>query len=320
MWRKCGGKQLMKKKTVPVTALASSLLAGAIGLQPVAAATIDQNQSSSQGIQVSQTNSVQTQLQSSFVNVKGDKIFYYSRISNPENKTVVLVHGAGGTADSWRAVIPYISPNINVIAVSLPEHGASEGQSQTKISKYAHFMNSFVKQVKEQEHLKGDIVYVGHSMGGAIGIDLATKHPKWMKQLVLITTSAEIHVPQWFLDELKEGKYDQAYYQLGFAPQDPPALLDILMSKVQLMPTEVAYNDFSATNGFNDVSKLNKIKADTLIIGGTEDRMMPEGSSQLLHEKIRHSSLVMVDGASHFITMEQPSKVASLINDFVLGQ
>jgi pimeloyl-ACP methyl ester carboxylesterase len=92
------------------------------------------------------------------------------------------------------------------------------------------------------------------------------------------------------------------------------------MSKVQLIPTEVAYNDFSACDQFNDVDKLRKIKAKTLIIGATEDRMMPEGASQLLDEKIRHSSLVMIDGASHFITMEKPSQVASLINDFVLGQ
>jgi pimeloyl-ACP methyl ester carboxylesterase len=311
----------MKKKAVFATAMVGSLLTGAVGLQPVMAAT-EQSQTSSQSTKTTQTNPVQTstQLQSSYVKVKGDNIFYYSRITNPENKKVVLVHGAGGTADSWRGVIPYLSQDINVIAVSLPGHAQSEGEAKTKISQYAKFMNDFVKQVKKQERLKGDIVYVGHSMGGAIGIDLATKHPEWMKQLVLITTSAKIDVPQWFLDELKEGKYDPEYYKLGFASQDPPTLLDMLMSKVQLMPTEVAYNDFSACDQFDDIDKLEKIKAKTLIIGATEDRMMPEGASQLLDEKIRHSSLVMIDGASHFITMEKPSQVASLINDFVLEQ
>lgn len=153
----------------------------------------------------------------------------------------------------------------------------------------------------------------GHSMGGAIGIDLATKHSQWMKQLVLITTSAKIDVPQWFLDDLKQGTYNPEYYKLGFAQQDPPMLLDMLMSKVQLIPTEVAYNDFSACDQFDDINKLEKIKAKTLIIGATEDRMMPEGASQVLDEKIRHSSLVMIDGASHFITMKknEPSSISN---------
>lgn len=140
---------VMKKKAVLATAMVGSLLTGAMGLQPVMVATTEQNQTPSQSTQTSQTSQTSTQLQSSYVKVKGDNIFYYSRITNPENKTVVLVHGAGGTADSWRGIIPYLSQNINVIAVSFTGHAQSEGEAKNKIFEVCR-IHGFVCKTSEK--------------------------------------------------------------------------------------------------------------------------------------------------------------------------
>ena len=96
-------------------------------------------------------------------------------------QTIILVHGLASNAGFWRYNIPELSKNYRVIAVDLPGYGKSQkGDYPYSMSFYADQIKNLIEELK----LK-NVVYVGHSMGGQIGIKLAIKYPEILSKLVL---------------------------------------------------------------------------------------------------------------------------------------
>lgn len=257
--------------------------------------------------------------QAHHIDVKGESIYYNANIKNPKFKTLIMVHGAGSQADSWAFVTPKLQGDFNYITLDLPGHYRSGGEARTSINDDADFINDFVKAIQKKYDLKNDFTYVGHSLGGAIGIELGTRHYDWLKSLVLVTTESDFThaVSQQFLDDLKNGQLDLSFYQLGFSPSTPSVYYNALVSRLNLVSLEATYHDFYATSQFNDTDKLHKINKDTLIISADDDRIMTPNAAQVLHDGIEHNTWLKVPKAGHFIIMEQPSAVANAISSFV---
>jgi pimeloyl-ACP methyl ester carboxylesterase len=96
-------------------------------------------------------------------------------------QTIILVHGLASNAGFWRYNIPELAKTYHVIAVDLPGYGKSQKDF------YAYNMTFFADQVKrlsDELHIK-KFIYVGHSMGGQIGITFALKYPQYLEKLVL---------------------------------------------------------------------------------------------------------------------------------------
>ncbi len=96
-------------------------------------------------------------------------------------KTVFLVHGLASNAGFWRYNIPELAKKYRVIAIDLPGYGKSQKDY------YAYNMSFFASQVKRLADALGikKLIYVGHSMGGQIGITFALKYPEYLEKLVL---------------------------------------------------------------------------------------------------------------------------------------
>lgn len=312
----------MIKRIIPNTFLSAAIIAsggiGAVGGDAYAQST-DSSSHDVVNQKVETEDTSTSDYQNHYVDVKGEKIYVNAVIKNPKFKTLILVHGAGSQADSWGFVTSKFTGNFNYIALDLPGHYRSGGEARTSIDDDADFINHFVKAIQKKYHLKNDFTYVGHSLGGAIGIEVGTRNYDWLKSLVLVTTSSDFtHVltPE-FLENLKNGQMDLSFYKNGFSPATPPAYYDALVSRLGTVSIETTYKDFYSTSSFNDTKKLHKIHKKTLIISANDDIIMPPNASQILHDGIKHSTWVKVPNAGHFVIMEQPTAVANAIQDFV---
>ena len=65
------------------------------------------------------------------------------------------------------------------------------------------------------------------------------------------------------------------------------------------------------------VSHLEKIEQPTLILHGTEDRIIGAESMRLLKSRLRRAFLVYVWDAAHNIEVDQPERVISLVESFL---
>src|SRR3970282_2223881 len=86
---------------------------------------------------------------------------------------LVLIHGSGCSADSWRYQVDGLSRDFEVLALEFPGHGSSEPVGDPSIKRYAMTVKGLLQRVGRR---KGFLA--GHSIGGAVALPAALEHPR----------------------------------------------------------------------------------------------------------------------------------------------
>jgi pimeloyl-ACP methyl ester carboxylesterase len=63
--------------------------------------------------------------------------------------------------------------------------------------------------------------------------------------------------------------------------------------------------------------RIADLEHTTLIVQGTQDRVIPEQSAQLLKSRLRHAFLVYIWEAGHDIEVDQPERVLGVVKEFL---
>jgi pimeloyl-ACP methyl ester carboxylesterase len=240
--------------------------------------------------------------------VSGEKLHYYAHQGDPgeQRPPLVLVHGAGGTLMHWPGLLRRLA-GYNVYALDLPGHGGSGGQGRSDVGAYAEVVRGFAQALRLRP-----FVLAGHSMGGAIALELALQPAARLAGLVLVGTGARLRV----MPEILEGILDDfdATARLiaarAYAGQVPPGLLELYVRRLRAVPAPVIHNDFLACNRFDHLADVSRIAVPTLVICGDADRMTPVKYSRYLAEQIPGAGLVIVPGGGHMALLEPGSTQA----------
>lgn len=233
---------------------------------------------------------------------------------------LVFIHGAGSNSDFWREQEPAF-PDAHF--PNLPGHTAardtSRGEGKQSIEEYADWVERYVNIAK-----LGGVVLVGHSMGGAIALSLALRHPTWLSALVLTNTGARLSVLPELLDALRKD-YPAAVdmiVDLGFAPQQEPLTYKQRLRRNGIRrtllrtPQPVTLGDYEAATHFDVTRQLGEIHIPTLCIAGAEDRLVPSLYSEHLHSGLKNSQLKIIEGAGHMLPLEKPAEYNSAVEQF----
>ncbi len=118
-----------------------------------------------------------------FADTPAGRLRYAKRGSGGE--TVILIHGFGGDLDNWLFNIDALAEKAAVYALDLPGHGQSvKALANPGLAAMTAALNGFLDKLGvASAHL------VGHSMGGAIAMQMALDHPAKVKSLTLICSS-----------------------------------------------------------------------------------------------------------------------------------
>ena len=84
--------------------------------------------------------------------------------------TILLIHGAGGATQSWRAIFPVLAQTHHVVALDLPGQGFTELGARSRCS--LRYISEDIASLLAQENWQPSAI-IGHSAGGAIALDLA---------------------------------------------------------------------------------------------------------------------------------------------------
>lgn len=101
---------------------------------------------------------------------------------DPRQPAMLLVHGLGDDADTWRHVVPQLIKRHRVIAVDLPGFGRS-GPMPSKADAEVHL---YVLRGLLAELGISKVSLVGHSMGAMLCHRLALEKPRFIRSLTLI--------------------------------------------------------------------------------------------------------------------------------------
>lgn len=238
---------------------------------------------------------------------------FYAATKLDRRPVLMLIHGAGGSHLDWPPELRRYEP-YGSCAIDLPGHGRSARPGRSAVSAYADVVLELVTELELSE-----VILVGHSMGGAIAMDLALRRCEEVVALVLVASGARLRVKKDLLD-LVDSNFVSAVKHVTATAWGPNAEPDSVRRGSQLMLTgdsKAMRMDFAACNDFDIMTQLGDIAVPTLVLVGTEDRMTPPKFAHYLADHIPGAELISVADAGHMLAMEQPQLVSDAIRDFI---
>ena len=274
-----------------------------------------------------------------FVEVNGVKICYEI---HGKGKPVILIHGFGSTKDEWKlAQLGPLSEKFKVLIMDNRGAGKSDHPNEPYLMEmFADDINSLMEYLKiDKAHI------IGVSLGGMIAQTFAINYNERVDRLILINTTPNFPSNPSGIEMYKRNKIakyeaimkdlEQAYWDYGvggFSRKFRKELKADPKKKIHgLFSTEDLIKEFSnapstpqdskhQTNAllhFNVVEKLSTIKNKTLILTASLDRTLPKFKSELIHEKIPNSKLIILEGVGHGSSLEKAPEINKLILEFL---
>lgn len=227
--------------------------------------------------------------------------------------TTYILHGWTQDLSKWDPLVKTLKKSGHKIKL-LPIPGLT-----AKLEKpwnLNDYYNWFLKEIGNQDHIN----LVGHSFGGRIAIRFVVKNPNLVKKLILID-SAGIRPASFsavakrllFKTVAKVGK------KVTASSHARKILYQIVGEKDYYQANKTLAQTMTNVVGEDQKSELQFIKAHTLIIWGSNDKITPIDDGRLMNKDITGSTLKIIDGAGHSPQYSHSDQVTGLITDFLKG-
>jgi pimeloyl-ACP methyl ester carboxylesterase len=249
---------------------------------------------------------------------------------------VVLVHGLASDADTWRAVMSALGPDVHVLAPDLLGHGHSAMPvgADYSVSAHASRLRDLLDQLGHRR-----VNLVGHSLGGGVALAFAYQFPERTDTLTLIASGGlgpELGVPLraaclpgvtiaacavtavapvWLS---RAARYGATTLGVVSGPD-----LDGVRNALRSLRTRGALRAFRSTlrcvatwsgQCLDATDRLYLLAGlPILLIAGRTDRCIPLGHSENAHRALPGSRLEVLE-AGHFPHTEHPDRIARLIH------
>jgi pimeloyl-ACP methyl ester carboxylesterase len=258
--------------------------------------------------------------------INGARIYYEERGSGPE--TLVFSHGLLMNGEMFRGQVEALSSRYRCITY---DH---RGQGRSEVAAAGYDMDSITGDAAAliRELDAAPCHFAGLSMGGFVGLRLAIHHPELIKTLILMDTSADPEpaanqgpyrrlalVGRLFGFRLVVNRVLRIMFGRTFLA-DPACAAELGRWKRHLLGldrrgTHRAAHGVIGREGVYEM--LGRIQTPTLILVGDEDVATVPAQAERLHAAIRGSKRVVIPGAGHSSSIEQPELVTAAIRDFL---
>lgn len=220
-------------------------------------------------------------------------------------RTLVFIHGFGGKAGQWHYQMQKFAVENRVIALDLRGHGLSDkpgsGYEMTRIVEDLETALALLK-------VKGKIVLVGHSFGGAIVTEYALKHPDRVERLILVATAGEFNLnplfrlglslPAWLLRLIDP-------FTRSWLHAPPHAL------------KKFYHDNMSRWKGWE---KFGELLVPTLVIRGHRDLVFERPAFEKVTVSIPGAEEADIGVSGHMVMLERREAVDRSIERFLAGQ
>ncbi len=162
-------------------------------------------------------------------------------------------------------------------------------------------------------------VLVGHSMGGAITIEVALARPELLAGIVLVGSGARLRVTPIIRDEVKRDYPHAAEViaEWAYSPRADAKLKTASVRELLEVPAAVTHGDFQACDAFDRMEEIGRILLPTLVVCGEEDRLTPVKYSQYMKDRIPNARLVIIPEAGHSVMLEKPEELNAALRSFI---
>ncbi|MGA9595329.1 MAG: alpha/beta hydrolase [Acidimicrobiia bacterium] len=284
-------------------------------------------------------------MRSHFIDVDGSVHYVATGDGGP---VMVLVHGIGASYISWYPVFEALGQSYRVFAVDLIGHGFTppHGRKAT-VRSNAEMLARFADALSDEQ-----VILVGNSMGGLVSMLTAVSHPDLVAGLVLVNTalpivsvkslSLESQRLAWPLVPLLGNNAARYYYHERTVEQEVDETFRLVLSRgAEVRPlhraaaiemararremewsipafTEAARSiavELASSRRFRKT--LHQISQPTLLIHGTDDRVVHPTSARWAANERPDWDFQMIEGMGHTPMIENPALFVELVDEWI---
>ena len=248
-----------------------------------------------------------------------------------EGPVLLLIHGMGGSWQTWLANIPALGEEYRVIAVDLPGFGGSD--PLVRGSTFEGYVAA-LEGLLDALHVRGVAVF-GHSLGGLVALSLAAQAPHRVRCVVLVSGGgAELAPLRLALIQAAFRGFRSVVALPGVArliakPRVGRLLLWPAVHNARALAPELVreviprqigsgYGDAVRLGGQGlHALRLERVSSPVLLTWGRNDRILPLAVAEKLNSRLEASCLVVFDEVGHCAMFEAPTRFNRLALDFL---
>ena len=241
--------------------------------------------------------------------VNGLKIYYEIHgVSDGKTPPLVLLHGGGSTIETtFGNFLPLLAKNRQVIAFEQQGHGRT-----ADVDRPFTFEGSADDAAALLQYLKIERAdFFGYSNGGTIALQIAIRHPKLVRKLIVASANFR-----------RDGLYPQFWEGMKHAKlAEMPAELRQAYLEVAPHPEQLqSFHDKSVRRmlDFRDIptDAIHGIEAPTMVMCGDADIVRPEHAVEMFR-LLPHAQLAILPATNHMTFVKNAEPAAGMIRAFL---
>ena len=270
---------------------------------------------------------------SRFVTLQGMQVHVRDEGPRDDPTPIVLIHGTSASLHTWDGWVAALSPHRRVVRMDLPGFGLTgpAPDGDYSMARYTGFMRDLLDLLNIDQ-----AVLAGNSLGGGIAWQTALAHPTRVRQLVLVDATGYPLQPQ----SMPIGFRLAQMSWLAPVTQKvlPRSMIAASVRNVYGQPERVSAdlvdryyeltlregNRASLTKRFQYRSsdaalagEISQLRQPTLILWGSEDRLIPPEHGQGFNKDIAGSQLQVFEGLGHVPHEEDPEATVQAVKSFL---
>ncbi|MBI5278855.1 MAG: alpha/beta hydrolase [Burkholderiales bacterium] len=240
--------------------------------------------------------------------------------------TVLMLHGIGGGHLAFAPQVEALAvAGYRAVAWDMPGYGHSAPIEPYTFKGLAQSCVTLIESLK-----CGEVVLVGHSMGGMVAQEVVARRPELVGKLVLCGTSPSFGKPdgEWQREFVAErtAPLDQGRSMAELAevlvpqmvgPGSLPEGVRLATHCMGLVPPATYRRALECLVTFDRRANLANIQVPTLVVAGQYDKNAPPAVMKKMADAIPHSTYLEMKGVGHLQNLEAPDDFDGALLNFL---
>ncbi|NTJ44766.1 pyrimidine utilization protein D [Agrobacterium larrymoorei] len=250
--------------------------------------------------------------------------------TDTDAETIILSSGLGGSATYWAPQMEMLQKHFRVVVYDhrgtgrtggeVPEHGGISAMADDVLEIVTHLR-------LDRFH------FMGHALGGLIGLDIALRRPELIDRLILVNawSKADPHSGRCFdvRISLLENSGVEAFvkaqplflYPAAWMSENAERLAhDDAHGTTHFQGRTNVLRRIAALRAFDVDVQLSRIASPTLVIASKDDLLVPYTRSARLAEGLSNAVLSLFDHGAHAMNITEAERFNTTIESFLLSR
>ncbi|RYE26961.1 MAG: alpha/beta hydrolase [Sphingobacteriaceae bacterium] len=250
-------------------------------------------------------------------------------------QTILFAHGFGGDQTAWKYVFEAFTNDYRVILFDYvgsgnSDHSLFRAESYSSLRGFAQDVLNVCEALDLQQ-----VIYVGHSVSGMIGLLAAIEKPEYFKKMIFIGPSARYlnDHERGYIGGMDRSDLDAVFEMLdnnylGFSKALAPAIMgektseesqEELVESFCAADPSIAQNFARVTLLSDTREMLSKMTVPSITLQCADDIMAPETAGKYINQHTPKNTYLEINTTGHCPHISAPDVVIKAINDYILN-